>query len=146
MAAYSQDSYLGIPWTEKPGGLHPMGSHTTGHDLATNTHKPTELSKKHFSISLIAESFHVCLRLKDICIDQNNIQINLCCQCYVIIRDKCLLYEQMSYLPDKYQIGSSLKFSHFLKMHIIVNYEAQAISDFPFPQFTFQKAYLQTKP
>ena len=45
MATHSRILVWKIPRTENPGGLHPMGSQTVGHDLATNTHKPTKLSK-----------------------------------------------------------------------------------------------------
>ena len=37
-----------IPWTEKPSGLHPIGSHTVGHNwsnLACSTHTHTEGGK-----------------------------------------------------------------------------------------------------
>ena len=33
-----------IPWTEEPGGVQSMGSQRVGHDWATFTHTPAELS------------------------------------------------------------------------------------------------------
>ena len=37
MAAYSSVRAWRIPWTEEPGGLQSVGSHTVGRDRATNT-------------------------------------------------------------------------------------------------------------
>ena len=35
MATHSRILAWRIPWTEEPGGLQSMGSHTVGHGLAT---------------------------------------------------------------------------------------------------------------
>ena len=37
MATHSSILAWKIPWTEEPGGLQSVGSHTVRHDLATNT-------------------------------------------------------------------------------------------------------------
>ena len=37
MVIHSSTLTWRIPWTEKPGGLHSMGSQRVGHDWATNT-------------------------------------------------------------------------------------------------------------
>ena len=37
MATHSSILAWRIPWTEKPGGLHPMGSQRVGHYRETNT-------------------------------------------------------------------------------------------------------------
>ena len=36
-AIHSSSLAWKIPWTEEPGGLHPMGSQRVGHDWVTNT-------------------------------------------------------------------------------------------------------------
>ena len=40
-----------IPWTEKPGGLHPMESQRIGHNLATNTFTLSESLEKYHKVS-----------------------------------------------------------------------------------------------
>ena len=39
MAAHCSILAWRIPWTEEPGGLHPMGLQRVGHDWETNTTK-----------------------------------------------------------------------------------------------------------
>ena len=41
MATHSSILACRIPWTEEPGGLQSMGMQRVGHDLVTNTHRPT---------------------------------------------------------------------------------------------------------
>ena len=41
MATHSSIFAWKIPWTENPGGLQSMGLQRLGHDLATDSHKPS---------------------------------------------------------------------------------------------------------
>ena len=40
MATHSSILAWEIPWAEEPGGLQPMGSQSTGHNLATELPPP----------------------------------------------------------------------------------------------------------
>ena len=43
MATHSSVLAWRIPWTEEPGGLHPMGSLRVGHDVVTKPPPPPPL-------------------------------------------------------------------------------------------------------
>ena len=45
MATHSNILAWRIPWTEKPGGLQPMGSQRVRHDWVTNTEEPAAAFK-----------------------------------------------------------------------------------------------------